>query len=273
MKKLFAFDLDGTLLNSKSELSQENCEAIKIAKAKGHIIVAATGRNYIYTDLVLKDHWDLFDYYIGCNGAIVHDLTAKKSEIQGNNLVPFGFVKTIIDELKPINGTIQVSTKWGVFTEIYVDEKEPLNHFIKQSVKEQLFDPFPKLSQMNEEDKNSIVGFSVHLKEEDVRPTWKKWEKEFGDDFEFTITSKNNIDVNTKGMSKLTSLKEIIRLENISNDNVYIFGDSQNDIRGLSYFKNSYAMGNAFDEVKEAAKHTIGNNDTNAIATIIIKNV
>lgn len=273
MKKLFAFDLDGTLLNSKSELSEANSEAIKEARRKGHIIVVATGRNYLYTDLVLKSHWDLFDYYIGCNGAIAHDLKTKKSIKDDNNLVPFGFVEVIINETKPINGTIQISTEWGVFTEIYVNEKEELNLYIRQSVKEELFDPFPKLSDMNEKDKTSIVGLSIHLREEDVRPTWIKWEKEFGDDFEFTITSKNNIDINTKGMSKLTSLKEVIRIENVSNDNVYVFGDSQNDIRGLAYFKNSYAMANAFDEVKEAAQHTIGDNNSDDIAKIILENI
>ena len=77
-KKLFSFDLDGTLLNSESKLSEENIAALEAARNKGHVLVAATGRNYIYSQLVLKEHWGLFDYYVGCNGAIVHHIHDRK---------------------------------------------------------------------------------------------------------------------------------------------------------------------------------------------------
>ena len=55
-KKMFAFDLDGTLLNSEMELSKENIEALKEARKKGHVLVMATGRNYIYSQMPMKEH-------------------------------------------------------------------------------------------------------------------------------------------------------------------------------------------------------------------------
>ncbi|WP_066321386.1 Cof-type HAD-IIB family hydrolase [Bacillus sp. FJAT-29814] len=44
MKKLIALDLDGTTLNSKKEISEENIRAIKKAQERGHIVMALSGR-------------------------------------------------------------------------------------------------------------------------------------------------------------------------------------------------------------------------------------
>lgn len=44
MYKLIAIDLDGTLLNSYGEISDENKKAIKMAKEKGVEIVLTSGR-------------------------------------------------------------------------------------------------------------------------------------------------------------------------------------------------------------------------------------
>ena len=42
--KLIAIDVDGTLVNSKKELSTENIEAIKYAVDKGIKVMIASGR-------------------------------------------------------------------------------------------------------------------------------------------------------------------------------------------------------------------------------------
>ena len=45
-KKMIAVDLDGTLLNSESKLSDFTIETIKKISKKGHQVVIATGRPY-----------------------------------------------------------------------------------------------------------------------------------------------------------------------------------------------------------------------------------
>ena len=57
-KKILFFDVDSTLYSHKSNsIPKSAIEAIKIAKANGHIIVLATGRSKKLTDLL-----DIFKY-------------------------------------------------------------------------------------------------------------------------------------------------------------------------------------------------------------------
>ena len=71
----------------------------------------------------------------------------------------------------------------------------------------------------------------------------------------------------------MSAIKEIVKLEEIKFDNVFVFGDSQNDIKGLEYYNNTYAMENALEETKKAAKNIIGSNDSNAIVKVVMKNI
>lgn len=41
----------------------------------------------------------------------------------------------------------------------------------------------------------------------------------------------------------------------ISLDDLYVFGDGENDIGMLTYAKNSYAPANALDDAKKTAKY------------------
>lgn len=266
---MFVFDLDGTLLNSKSEISEENLKALEKAKEKGHKLIIATGRNYIYTQLVVKNHWGLFDYYIGCNGAILNSIHERKFDI-GEQKIDFDFVLKIIEKIKAIGGTIQVSTIWGVFTDFFIPDGV---NIISEQTKKTLFDPFPMVSEMSDEEKKSIIQISVHLEEHVVRKCWEEWEELYGNDYELTITSKRNIDINLKNISKLSRTKEIAKMENIDYENVFVFGDSQNDLKGLEYYNNTYAMENALEDVKKVAKNVIGNNDSKDIGKVVLKNI
>lgn len=78
MYKLVAIDLDGTLLNSYGEVSENTKSALKNAINQGTEIVLASGRPISSTKtLALEIGAD--NYLISGNGAIVYDI--KKDEI------------------------------------------------------------------------------------------------------------------------------------------------------------------------------------------------
>ena len=76
--KLIAFDMDGTLLNSNKQISQE---AIARAVAHNKIVILNTGRN----PAELEEFYDILPgvRYLNCiSGALVYDLKEKKALYQ-----------------------------------------------------------------------------------------------------------------------------------------------------------------------------------------------
>ena len=86
--KLFAFDLDGTLLNSSKEVSKINIDALKALSRKDYQIVVCTGRPLSTAVLIInkleKPHWT-----ITCNGAVVKDISK-------NNIILNQKIKNLI---------------------------------------------------------------------------------------------------------------------------------------------------------------------------------
>lgn len=71
--KLIALDLDGTLLNSKKQLSKENRKALTECIQSGILVVPCTGRTADGIPSEIKDI-DGIRYAIATNGAVIHDL-------------------------------------------------------------------------------------------------------------------------------------------------------------------------------------------------------
>ena len=66
-RKLFAFDIDGTLLNSEKKALDSTREALAKLREQGHLVTLATGRSRYMAQEVI---WDLdFTNYVLCNGA------------------------------------------------------------------------------------------------------------------------------------------------------------------------------------------------------------
>lgn len=267
MKKLFCLDLDGTLLNSNESVSQENIEALKKAKSKDNILVFATGRNFAYSKICLKNNLSLFDYCIGCNGAFIIDLRNENIIYKCNKRIKFKIIKSFIKEIKEIGGTIQISTSKDTFIDNFIQEGQKI---ISQKTLSLLFEPFEQVIQMERKDIKDIIHVSIHLEQKIIDQKLNEWKEKYGSKYDFLKTNKNNIDICLKDTNKLVTIVKIIKKEKIEENNVYYFGDSQNDILVLDHFENTFAMSNGLKEAKLSAKHVIGNNNSNDIAKTIL---
>ena len=72
MKKLMAFDLDGTLLFDR-EIESANVQAIHRWQQAGNIAVCATGKSIFATKLAFDTADVTFDYNVLYTGAVVTD--------------------------------------------------------------------------------------------------------------------------------------------------------------------------------------------------------
>ena len=96
MIKLIACDMDGTLLNSRHEIDEENIEAIRNAEKSGIVFAISTGREYDNVEPFLKKH-NIRCQCVLMNGAEYRDEYSNIVEVIN---IDTHIAAKIIDEIK-----------------------------------------------------------------------------------------------------------------------------------------------------------------------------
>lgn len=84
--------------------------------------------------------------------------------------------------------------------------------------------------------------------------------------YEVVRVSQYWIEILPKGTNKVNQLKYYMEKYHISMEDVYVFGDGENDIDMLKSVKHSYAMKNALPHVKQFAHHECLTCDQDGVA-------
>ena len=79
------------------------------------------------------------------------------------------------------------------------------------------------------------------------------------------------IELVPKGIDKAQSLTRLLKVLNLTPEDMMAFGDGYNDISMLKLAGRGVAMANAVDEVKAAAKCTTRSNEEDGVAAAIEK--
>lgn len=113
--KLLALDLDGTLFNTKKEVSLENKEALKAVREKGIKVVITTGRPLKAIEHLLEE-LDLLskdNYLITFNGGLVQKTTG---EILEKSALSRKQVETIQTEMEHLALPVDVLSDGIVYS-------------------------------------------------------------------------------------------------------------------------------------------------------------
>lgn len=191
MYKLIAIDLDGTLLDSYGEISNENKIAIKKAKDSGIEIVLTSGR--MSTSVIdIANEIDAKNYAIAGNGAIVYDLRNKN--IIYNECIPKNKVLEIIKICEENN------IYYTLNTERYIISKK-LNYNLQYYYYEN-----SKKSERRVSNINIVEDVEKYIKEQDAGQVTK-----------ITISDENKIVFNgiMKQLKKVKGIN-IIEISNMS---------------------------------------------------------
>ena len=266
MKKLFVFDLDGTLLNDDAIILNSSILGLKLAVEKGHEIAIITGRNFIqlekYLPLLPK-----IRYISTINGGILTDLDKQENTVLSTP-IDKEIVYDFIDHAKRIKREFQCSNVDQFFRVYFgtTPEQDILDQsFFKTGTKKPKYDNWEDVSGIIK--KMDILHMAIKcepaIRLNEIKKIKDKWDKSK----QCTITETSNcyIDCDSLNINKCRILKKIQKLLSISNENTFFFGDSNNDALAIQYCGNGVAMGNARTAVKNIAKYVIGNNNSDAI--------
>lgn len=240
--KWMLFDMDGTLLNDEHKMPEGTYTFLNDAKAKGYKLGIITGRPFFAALLGLKkEEIELFDFISTYNGARVD----YKGKTHTN--------KISIDMLKEIQGNFAITLADDEKT-MYIDKikyGEAISKRYDVSIK--------KLSDYKEKDAYYIRLIFDCPKE--TTKVFKELNEKYGDRYNVIKSTGVFILITDKTISKGEVIKKFFN----SNDEIYFFGDSDNDLSAISLdFVKGVAPINANDNIKKISSIVLetSNNET-----------
>lgn len=253
MKKLFFFDIDGTLIECHQGIyciPDDVRHGMDQLKKQGHDVFLATGRCKCFIVDGVMDY--PFSGYITCNGAYV--------EYQGKEI----YKKVVPVEAIEKTHQLCVERNLAYYFEgnehIYVLNKQNPRHLeFKETwgMKDEVI-----IDQYNVRDIETYIGMIVLNSEDDRTAMYQALSPYFHiqqhqEGLSFDLTLKNE--------SKAKGIKELVHGLGRSMDETVAFGDGRNDIEMLSAVHLGIAMGNAAAETKAVADYITDNVECHGI--------
>lgn len=263
--RLIAFDLDGTLLDGRKNIPEENLRALRAAAAAGALLVPATGRIYTGVPELLRQLPGA-RYFITINGACAYDAVEDKN-LYASELSVDCCLRLIayMDRLPAIYDCYQ--DNWGYISR---DMFEKAGDYIPDpgimKMMRELRTPVDSLADTLRQKGRPVQKMQMHFQDMDER---KRQLKLVAERFPETAVSSSlpwNIEINSAGATKGQALKALCSALDIDLGDVLAFGDGSNDLDMLRTAGIGVAMGNAVEEVKAAADWVAPNNEEAGVA-------
>lgn len=276
MQRIYISDLDGTLLNSKAKLNENTKKELNELISNGVKFTIATARS-IYSIKEIFEGVNLKLPVIEFNGSFITDIRTEK--------------KLIVNNIQPDinNGIIELCSKYGQTPLISVfDGKDGLLYY-KDSIsagmddyiksrKEAGDNRLVSLQNMDDIVKEKIICFTLINRKEILDDLIKKLIKLYGSYLNIyyneDIYYKNWYwaSIYSYNSKKGNAIKELIKLLDMQNTHITVFGDHYNDIDMFKMADTSVAVENAEKELKEHADIIIGKNIDDSVLKYIEDN-
>ena len=284
MYKFIAIDIDGTLLNSKGQLSTRTKEAIRRVSMSGVKVVLTSGRVTSSTKKIAEEINS--DRYMICdNGAVIYD------RIENKSLYEAYIDKDIV--LNILDSCIENDIYYMVFTTkkiIVKDLKHMALAFYKQrhhcrdeatgineivyggrSCVEEIEEPITRIIVCDQDRAiyNSIVNKLKLYKEVDLMIAPHVSRKKIIDGEKEIFLNYSYAELLPKNTNKWSAVENLIGKLNIKPNEVIAIGDNFNDVDMIKNAGLGVAMNNGSPVAKEVASVIAPSNDKDGVAIVL----
>lgn len=246
MIKAAFFDIDGTLLSHKTkQVSRSTREALDKLKAAGIRCVAATGRQLGEMEkLPVADI--AFDGYLTLNGQLLLD--GEKHVLHGTPVTgaPKEYLLKLFREK-----TIPI---------LLVEQEQMSLNFVNSLVTEVQESISTEVPPLGEYQGGEIYQVCAYLTDADAHLLAPVAEA-----CEITRWNLGGVDIIAKGGGKVAGIQHYLEANGILPEETIAFGDGDNDIGMLKFAGIGVAMGNAWENVKQAADYVTTDVDEDGI--------
>lgn len=251
MNKVIFLDIDGTLIGSEGILTEKTKEALRRAKANGHILMLCTGRPRCQVKGEFREE-NLFDGMVASAGAYVE---FKGEEIYRNIIEPEA-LKTLMLTLREakipslyMNKDFMYATAWDweAIKVFYESHAPGCTAFMEANIdKENRLEDMDQLPQIEK------------MIFEEAPCTFETVQALVGDAYELVPSSFHKAEgcsgeLACTGITKAHGMEFVLKHLGVAREDVIAFGDSYNDVEMLDFAGVGVAMGNAPSDIKQNA--------------------
>ncbi len=264
MKKVLVLDIDGTLTNSKKEITEATRQAIWQVMEKGHRVMLASGRptpgmRRYEKELELEERGG---YLLSFNGARIIDCTSGEVVYQ----------RTLPQDIVPQLYEYACRKHTGLITydgDTIISAFEP-DEYVELEAR------INAMPVQVEKDFTEFVDFQVNkclmtAPGELAGEYEKELQERFGDRISVYRSEPFFIEIMPKNVDKAASLDRMLPQIGMGQEQTVCCGDGFNDMSMIRYAAVGVAMGNAQPVVKEAADYITGTNDEDGLVEVINK--
>ncbi len=273
MKKIIFLDVDGTLVNYDNELPESAVDAIRRARANGHIVLICTGRSKaeVYPPL-----WEIgLDGMIGGNGSYVE----YQGKVLMHQLITAEQCRHIVDWLHERGLEFYLESNNGLFASEHfeTEAEDTIREYSARKNKPgadrvKIRDVFPDMifgGELYRDDLNKVSyvlsSYQDYLDSVEEFPDLKAGT--WGGAGEKALFG----DLGVKDIAKDRAIDVVLKELGMDRDNTIAFGDANIDIPMLSYCKVGVAMGNGGDGIKEMADMITDDVDNDGLYNAFVK--
>ncbi len=258
--KLIALDVDGTLFNSKREVTQPVLAAIAAAKVKGVFVVISTGRGYQSAKHVI-DLIGAGPYVINYGGAQITDV--RTGEIASITTLPAAPLKEAIELARSLGLHIHVYDHIGAF---YFDAESEWSKI------------YSERSLLTGKAVGDLLGHKWDTPKalcvgdpDAIKQAMSLFAERFKDRLRISTSDPCYIEINEPGTNKATALKKIEAMLGIRREEIIAVGDDLIDLEMIAYAGLGVCMANGVAAVKAVADYIAPSNDEDGVAHVIEK--
>lgn len=254
-------DLDDTLLNEHSKLSDYTIQVLKKCTERGIRVIPASGRMQ-HSVTAFVEQLATHQPYICGNGA---EILSSDHQIMYRCDIPLDTAKQIIRYMEERNIYIQTYRDDCFYYSVASPAAEDYMRLTLLQAKkvDNLADwldfPVPKLL--------CIMDPAL------VRKMLPEVREVFHGLVDVTSSCPNYLEIGAPGVSKGNALQKLSELIGFTPETTVTFGDSLNDLSMLTWTPNGVAVGNARREVLQTVNYVCGLNTEDGVAHFIEREV
>lgn len=264
--ELIAFDMDGTLLNSRKEISPVTLEAMNRAVKAGKLIALSTGRCRpeltAYTRLVPG-----IRYLICTSGALVYDVYEKK-ELYKNPLEP-ELVKALLLLAQKEGAMMHLLDARSI---VQTDQFHHMDRYgmgIYKPMYERVVTAWEDLYETYCAEPFPVEKVNFYHTDLESRERTKERIKKAGLPVIMVNAENSSLELSAAGVDKGTGLVRLCAHLGLPLQKTIAVGDADNDITILKTAGLSAAMGNALPAIKALADVEVADCDHDGCAEVI----